>query len=159
MTRGATGIIVNDPILQEKRRAAYTGPPDIQALYNASATQLAAARRRRMPKDVPTIDEIAAGLAELEPKAFIAAEAKRVAALDNDPNTRYDHSGAQYDATLDFFLSRNLPYKGGSKAARRGHYDTVLSGAPTKGDIERLRLERSFKRTNEALYDALGNPL
>ena len=87
-------------------------------LYNASSSDLAATRRRRMPQAAPTSDALSPRLLELEPKAMLARLALEQAQIAKDPlrNGKYDTTGFSDPTVLDFMASR--AYRG-KPAARR----------------------------------------
>lgn len=71
------------------------------------------------------------GLAELDPRVSLAAQARVQAAYEADPMNRYDHSHVHVDDNLASMLA-SMPYKGGGKAARRGKYSALAAGlSPT----------------------------
>lgn len=103
-----------------RRDLLPSGPPDVMELYAASSTELAGARRRRMPKMVPTSDLLSPRLLDLEPKAMLAKLALEQAAIARDPlrNGKYDTSGLADPSIGDFMASRAYRSKPGARRAK-----------------------------------------
>ena len=103
-----------------RRSLLPSGPPDVLQLYNASSSDLAAARRRRMPQAVPTSDALSPRLLELEPKAMLARLALEQAQIAKDPlrNGKYDTNGLADPSLLDWLGTQSYRGKPAARRAR-----------------------------------------
>lgn len=120
-----SGLARTDAATQ-RRALLPSGPPDIFQLYAASSSELAGARRRRMPKEPPTSLSLSPGLAAVEPKAMLAQLAETQARFAADPMNKYDTYSVTHDSLLQSFLAERSYH--GKPAARRERGRAALAG-------------------------------